>query len=349
MDILEKTQFQNKLLQWYDCSARILPWRDDASPYRVWVSEIMLQQTRVETVKPYFEHFIEVLPTIQDLAKVPEERLLKLWEGLGYYTRAKNLKKTAKIVVESGGQLPTDRQTLETLPGIGPYTSGAIASIAFGVKVSAVDGNVLRVMARVTANIGDIKNKVVKKEIEEIVNNILPDKRVGDFNQALMELGATICLPNRSPKCDQCPIQFVCQGYSQGIVSTIPTKSQKKPRKIEYKTIFLIMDEDNIALRQRSSKGLLSNLWEFPHVDGHLSHQECVKKMKEWNVFPEQITPLNKSKHLFTHLEWHMIGYLISINNRPEYPDFIWTTQREIKEKYSIPSALKEYVNFLVE
>lgn len=344
MNLEEKTQLQDKLLQWYDHTARLLPWRDNPSPYRIWISEIMLQQTRVETVKPYFENFMKELPTIQDLTSISDDKLLKLWEGLGYYSRAKNLKKAARIIVEEmDGELPTNVEKLLTLPGIGPYTSGAIASIAFGVRVPAVDGNVLRVMARVTANTGDIKNQKVKKEIGDIVSHILPEKRVGDFNQGLMELGATICIPKGLPKCDQCPIQFVCEGYSQGIESTIPLKSMKKVRKIECKTIFIINNNDNIALRQRPSDGLLSNLWEFPHVDGHLSLEECKAKMKKMNIVPNHITPLNNSKHLFTHLEWHMIGYLISIENDPKNPEFVWATKDEIKDKYSIPSAFKEY------
>ncbi len=338
------TQFQDQLLQWYDQIARVLPWRNNPSPYRVWISEIMLQQTRVETVKPYFENFMKEVPTIQDLTSISDDKLLKLWEGLGYYSRAKNLKNAAKIIVEEmDGELPTNVEELLTLPGIGPYTSGAIASIAFGVRVPAVDGNVLRVMARVTANTGDIKNHKVKKEIEDIVTLILPEKRVGDFNQALMELGATVCMPKGLPKCDQCPIQFACEGYSQEIVSTIPLKTIKKSRKIECKTIFLINYKDNIALRQRPSEGLLSNLWEFPHVDGHMSHEECRAKMKKMDIVPNKITLLNNSKHLFTHLEWHMIGYLISTENVPENLEFIWATKGEVKDKYSIPSAFKEY------
>lgn len=336
--------FQNNLLEWYDNNARILPWRDNPTPYRVWVSEIMLQQTRVETVKPYFENFMREVPDIQTLANISEDKLLKLWEGLGYYSRAKNLKKTARLIMEMfHGEMPSDQESLKSLPGIGPYSAGAIASIAFGNKVPAIDGNVLRVMARMTANKGDITNRFVKKEVEEIVQRILPTERIGDFNQALMELGARICLPSGTPMCPQCPVNSLCEGYQQGIVAELPVKAKKQTRRIEEKTIFLIQYEDRIAIRQRPNHGLLSNLWEFPHTEGYLSYADCEEILDKWGIIAHSIIPLHEAKHIFTHLEWKMIGYLILAENIDKSLDFLWATEEEIQEHYSIPSAFKAY------
>ena len=348
MDLQSIIQFRKSLLEWYDSSARILPWRDNPTPYRVWISEIMLQQTRVETVKPYFERFMGEVPTIQDLANISEDKLLKLWQGLGYYSRAKNLKKAANIIVQKfNGQFPADIESLKSLPGIGPYTSGAIASIAFGIKAHAIDGNVLRVMSRISANQGDITNLIIKKEIESIVNDVLPTERIGDFNQALMELGATICLPNGAPKCTECPVRFSCTGYHQGIAAELPVKSKKKERRIENRTIYLIEYKGNIAIRQRNNVGLLSSLWEFPNTEGHLSSAESEEKLKGWGITACQISPLKASKHIFTHLEWHMIGYYVSAQGIQDDFKYLWVTREQIQDQYSIPTAFKAYLNFL--
>ncbi|OGO77484.1 MAG: A/G-specific adenine glycosylase [Clostridiales bacterium GWB2_37_7] len=350
MDSQFITQFQNKLLEWYDSCARILPWRDNPTPYRVWISEIMLQQTRVDTVKPYFESFMKTVPTIQDLADISEDQLLKLWEGLGYYSRAKNLKKAANAIMQSfNGQIPSDLESLRSLPGIGPYSSGAIASIAFGARVAAIDGNVLRVMARIFANKGDIANRLVKKEIEDLVYELLPTSRVGDFNQALMELGATICLPNGNPKCAECLVNTLCKGYQKGFAAELPIKSKKKERKIEQRTIFIIEYKGTVAIRQRANKGLLSSLWEFPNEVGYLSCEESERKLKEWGITPSHISLSKTSKHIFTHLEWHMIGYYISAQSIQEDSQFIWVNREQVKEQYSIPTAFKAYVEFLNE
>ncbi len=339
-------QFQNKLFEWYGGSARTLPWREDPSPYKVWISEIMLQQTRVDTVKPYFDRFLHELPTIQALANVHEEKIMKLWEGLGYYHRARNLKKAANIILEKfNGEIPSDIEALKSLPGIGSYTSGAIASIAFGVKVPAIDGNVLRVIARITANRGDVTKMEVKKQMEDTVNEILPCVGVGDFNQALMELGATICLSKRLPKCDNCPVNFICEGYNQGIAANLPIKPKKKARKIEQKTIFVIKSKEKVALKQRSNEGLLANLWEFPHVEGHLTYEECKETVKKWNITACKIISLQKTKHIFSHIEWHMIGYLVLADSSEENQAFVWATEKELKDQYSIPSAFKAFKN----
>lgn len=348
MDLQSIIQFRKSLLEWYDSNARILPWRDSPTPYRVWVSEIMLQQTRVDTVKPYFERFISEVPTIQDLADISEDKLLKLWQGLGYYSRAMNLKKAANIIIqEFCGQFPSDVESLKSLPGVGPYTSGAIASIAFGVRAHAIDGNVLRVLARISANRGDITTPLVKKEIEELVNDVLPTERVGDFNQALMELGATVCLPSGSPKCAECPVHFSCIGSHQGIAGELPIKTKKKERKIEFRTIYIIEYKGSIAIRQRSKSGLLSSLWEFPNTEGHLSEEDSEDLLKEWGITAFKIIPIKASKHIFTHLEWHMIGYYITVQSIHEGFEFLWATRAQIRKQYSIPTAFKAYLNFL--
>jgi A/G-specific adenine glycosylase len=347
---IKSKPFQDKLLGWYNDHARILPWRDNPSPYRVWISEIMLQQTRVDTVKPYFENFTNEVGTVEELAGISIDKLLKLWEGLGYYSRALNLKKAANILIDKfDGQLPSDTEKLKSLPGVGSYTSGAIASIAFNKRVSAIDGNVLRVIARVTANGGDISSPIVKKEIEYFVNQILPLKRVGDFNQALMELGATICLPNGLPKCEQCPVESLCESCQKGFTAEIPFKSKKKARKIELKTILLIRYKECFAIRQRAEAGLLSNLWELANFEGHLSVEACQDELKRLGILADKITPLKSSKHIFTHLEWHMIGYFVKAESVNDNSELTWATAKQIKKQYSIPTAFKEYTAFLRE
>lgn len=339
--------FAEKLLNWYDSNARIMPWRTHPTPYRVWVSEMMLQQTRVDAVIPYFERFMRELPTVQDLADIQEEKLLKLWEGLGYYNRALNLKKAAKMIVEQyNGEIPSDTEKLQSLPGIGSYSSGAIASIAFHVKATAIDGNVLRVMARITANKGDIADKTVKSEIDETVKVMLPP-RVGDFNQALMELGATVCIPNGLPKCSECPVQSLCKAYEQGIASSLPLKTPKKERKIIEKTIFILEYKNQFAIKQRPSSGLLPNLWEFPSAEGHYSLEECKSSLNQIGILANNITQLKPSKHIFTHLEWHMIGYFIVAEEIGQNSELIWATKSQLKNQYSIPKAFKEYLRFI--
>lgn len=228
------TEVPHILLNWYDSHARILPWRESPTAYRVWISEIMLQQTRVEAVKPYFERFIKELPEVKALALASEEQLIKLWEGLGYYNRVRNLQKAAQTIMEHyKGEIPDSYEKLLELSGIGEYTAGAIASIAFGKTVPAVDGNVLRVYTRLTANKEDITKTAVKKEIAKQIKNILPQKRTGDFNQSLMELGATICLPNGLPKCEQCPLKDLCEAKKRDLMQHIPVKTPKRKRKKE--------------------------------------------------------------------------------------------------------------------
>jgi A/G-specific adenine glycosylase len=357
-------EIQQMLLNWYDTHARFLPWRDNPTPYRVWISEVMLQQTRVDTVKPYFERFIAELPTIADLADVQEQRLFKLWEGLGYYSRARNLKKAAlEIVRNYEGRIPSTAQELIKLPGIGPYSAGAIASIAFGSKAPAIDGNVLRVIARITANRGDITQTETKEGIGEFVQMLLPDFRTGDFNQALMELGATVCLPNGVPRCEDCPVGMLCAANSGNITDQIPVKARKKARRVEQKTVFIIRCDQRTAIEKRPDDGLLQGLWEFPNVEGDLSLKECEAVLRNWGVYASGMEPLRKSKHIFTHVEWHMTGILVytescgsgdiqngtfqegmfheSMNRKSM---LVWATPQELKQHYTIPTAFKAYM-----
>lgn len=331
----------DRLLYFYDHSKRVLPWRNNKNPYYIWISEIMLQQTRVETVIPYFERFIKELPTVEALSQVDENRLLKLWEGLGYYSRARNLKKAATTVMNDyDGKLPKNRKELEKLSGIGPYTSGAICSIAYEQKVAAVDGNVLRVFSRLYKIQDDIKDIKTKQKIKSLVETSLPSVRNGDYNQAIMELGATICIPNGKPLCERCPLSDICQAYKSDMQTLLPFKSKKAARKIEKLTVFIYQFEDLYAIRQRPNTGLLASLFEYPNEEGHIPIKEVLK-----SGFKVQKLP--NSKHIFTHKEWHMIGYLIEVKQKN--PDYIWVSKKDIQNTYSIPSAFRVYTNIIIE
>lgn len=338
------------LLKWYDCSHRILPWREDAAPYRVWISEIMLQQTRVEAVKPYFERFMKELPDIKSLAEAPEEKLLKLWEGLGYYNRVRNLQKAAlRIQEEYGGQMPQEYETLMKLPGIGSYTAGAVASIAFGQKKPAVDGNVLRVAARVCADGSDILDTKVKKRMEREILQIMPGERPGDFNQAMMELGAVVCVPNGAPKCKECPLYDICKARTEGSMLDYPKKASKKPRKTEEKTVLVIQDGSRIAIRKRPDKGLLAGMYELPMLEGHMTQEEVIRYLEKEGLKILRIKKLENAKHIFTHREWHMIGYTVRVDELAEKKkqDFLFIEPAQTKDNYPIPSAFAAYAKYI--
>lgn len=338
------------LLSWYDAGRRILPWREEPTPYHVWLSEIMLQQTRVEAVKPYYDRFLQVLPDIGSLAAVEEERLLKLWEGLGYYNRARNLKKAAGILVsEYGGEMPDDYEKIQALPGIGSYTAGAISSIAFGRPYPAVDGNVLRILARLRADDRDILNAKVKKSVEDELTDVMPADRPGDFNQALMELGAMVCIPNGAPKCEECPWKELCLAREKGRTAEFPKKAQKKPRRIEEKTILVIQDAGRVALRKRPAKGLLAGMYEFPSLEGHCEETEVSAYLREIGLSPIRIRKLPPAKHVFTHREWHMTGYLIRVDELAvkgegqKLQGFVFVEPEQTLTDYPIPSAFAAY------
>lgn len=339
------------LLQYYDAGRRILPWREEPTAYRVWVSEIMLQQTRVEAVKPYFARFMEALPDIKSLAEAEEEQLLKLWEGLGYYSRVRNLGKAAKqIVAENSGKMPSTVEELLKLPGIGSYTAGAISSIAYGRVAPAVDGNVLRVMSRIFKDDRDILNTQVKKDWESLLTHTMSKDRPGDFNQAMMEVGAMVCVPNGAPKCHICPFENICQAHLCGEELKYPYKAPKKQRVIEERTILILRDENKTALVKRPEKGLLAGMYEFPILDGHVAEEVVVTYLKERGLDTLWITPLEDAKHIFTHKEWHMKGYMVRVDEltRGETPaDWLFVEPKETEKNYPIPSAYARYMKYL--
>jgi A/G-specific adenine glycosylase len=346
------------LLAWFDHGHRILPWREDPSPYRVWISEIMLQQTRVQTVIPYFEQFVVLLPTVADLATVEDDVLLKLWEGLGYYSRARNLKKAAiQIQINYGGELPSDYASLRKLSGIGDYTAGAIASIAFGQAVPAIDGNVLRVLTRLYANDQPIDQPQTKIWAKEIIETILPTDRPGVFNQALMELGAVVCMPNGSPNCPVCPLCEICKAHRGGHECTFPIKKSIKRRTIQEKTVLLIHYQDRVAIHKRPARGLLAGLYEFPNMEGYATDEDVVRYLQEHGLRTLRIQETAKAKHIFTHIEWHMKGFSIRVDElaRETPPrqsisdEWLYVGIDEIVSTYPIPSAFEAYKSDLTK
>lgn len=326
------------LLQWYDENKRDLPWRHDPTPYRVWISEIMLQQTRVDPVIPYYLRFMEALPDVKALASAPEDHLMKLWEGLGYYSRARNLQKAAKIIVKENS-FPDDFDGWLSLPGIGEYTAGAICSIVLGLPTPAVDGNVLRVLSRVIGSYDDIAAPSVKRNFTEELKKVYPLCHTSEFTQSLMELGAIVCLPNGAPLCDQCPLQELCTASKEQLIDEIPVKTSKKKRKIEQRTVLLLRCDDKLALNRRPGKGLLANLWEYPNRSSHLSLSELEE------FCPRKIKRLSDSTHIFTHIEWQMIGYELWLDTQSD--EFHWMTIDDVLAQKAIPSAFRCYTNYL--
>ena len=340
------------LISWYRQNKRILPWRDQKNAYYTWVSEIMLQQTRVEAVKPYFLRFIGELPDVKALAECPEEKLMKLWEGLGYYNRVRNMQTAAQNVVsEYSGILPASYDELLALKGIGSYTAGAIASIAYDIPVPAVDGNVLRVFSRITEDRQDIMKQSVRRQVEEKLLGIMPKEAPGDFNQALMELGAVVCVPNGPARCMECPVAALCKAYHHGTVDELPVKAPKKKRTIENRTVLVIQDGERTAIHKRPQEGLLAGLYELPNVEGHLSMDEALQKVKEMNLEPLHIETLPEAKHIFSHIEWRMTGDRIRVSSLEERKEssFIFTEKKQSEKQYAIPSAFRSYIKYMKE
>ena len=330
------------LLSWYDANRRELPWRGAADPYAVWVSEIMLQQTRVAAVLPYYRRWMEVLPTVQALAEVDEQRLMKLWQGLGYYSRARNLKRAAQyICCECGGVFPDTREGLLALPGVGEYTAGAVASIAFGRRVAAVDGNVLRIAARVGNIGGNVLDPAVKREIQAAVEEAVPEDRPGDFNQALMDLGATVCLPKGEPLCGRCPLAALCQANRFGLQQQLPVREKKSKRRVEELTVYLLVREGRVALRTRPETGLLAGLWEFPNVPGQLTEEEAPLPLAQWGLTALDWRRKLSAKHVFTHVEWRMTGYVVGVKG--ECPALVWVDGQAL-DGLAVPSAFARFL-----
>ena len=358
--ILEKTPLSEEerllaatepLLSWYGEHARVLPWREDPTPYHVWISEIMLQQTRVEAVKGYYARFLAALPDISSLACVPEDELLKLWEGLGYYNRARNLKKAAVEAVERyGGTLPASYEELLALPGIGSYTAGAVASIAFGIPVPAVDGNVLRVISRLLESREDILKQSVKRSMEQMLTRLMPRDRAAQYNQALMEIGALVCVPNGAPHCEECPLKGLCLAFRHGSTGEIPVKTPKKPRTLEEKTVLAVEQDGKILIRKRPGRGLLAGLYELPNLEGYKEPEEILSYLGCSEELTVCIEPLPAAKHIFSHVEWHMKGYYIRLKKDVEIRcEGQFYTREEIRAERALPNAFQAYTKPLLE
>ncbi len=337
------TSFVLPLTGWYEKNHRTLPWRETKDPYRIWLSEIMLQQTRVEAVKAYYARFLATLPTIADLAAADEETILKLWEGLGYYSRVRNMQKAARYVMTHYfGALPADYNALLALPGIGAYTAGAIASFAFDLPYAAVDGNVLRVMSRIAGDMRDIALDTTKKAWKQYMETaLLTRSNAAVLNQALMELGACVCLPNGAPKCDVCPAADYCIACKQQLQHTLPVKSGKKPRKIEHLHVFFILYENKIAIRKRGVQGLLASLWEFPNCSASIDPAQALSSL---GIVPSAITPLSPQKHIFTHVEWHMDCFFVNVLQKNTDDSLVWVSPEELHAHYALPSAFRPMV-----
>ena len=327
------------LLPWYRENRRDLPWRADREPYHIWLSEVMLQQTRVEAVKGYYARFLDALPTVKALAAYEDDALHKLWEGLGYYSRVRNLKKAAQVILDQyGGAFPQTYAEILALPGIGEYTAGAICSIAYGLPTPAVDGNVLRVCSRLLDDPSPIDLPAVKKRVTADLAAIYPPE-AGDFTQALMELGATVCGPNRKPDCEHCPCNSFCQGFQNGTADALPVKSPKKEKRQEHRTVFIFSCDGRYALEKRPSKGLLAGLWQFPNLPGHLDTAACLTEAEALGLRPRELLREVERKHIFTHIIWNMKGIYLEVADTAG--DFQWFTEEEINAQAALPTAFR--------
>ena len=347
----KSSHLSDVLLDWYDGHGRTLPWRTDPTPYHVWLSEIMLQQTRVEAVRDYYSRFLQELPTIEALAKADEDLCTKLWQGLGYYSRVRNLHRAAQQIMEEyGGVMPRTSRQLQKLSGIGPYTSAAIASICFDERIPAIDGNLLRVFSRVTGYDKDIKSSAAKTAAMAFYDEIFPQSRCGDFNQALMDLGATVCVPNGTPLCEACPWAEHCRATADGTWQQLPVILPKAKRAIEHKTVFLIYYQGGLVLRRRPDEGLLAGLYEYPNADGTLDASEVAAYLRTLGFSAVQARALPEAKHIFTHKEWHMTGWEILADEwedftpgKPRGHELFLASASDLHDVYSIPSAFAKY------
>lgn len=343
----------DRLLSWYRKNRRDLPWRKDRDPYAIWLSEIMLQQTRVEAVISYYERFRKQYPDVESLAKADEETLLRLWEGLGYYSRVRNMKKCAQVLMERyNGTLPKDKEEMMKLPGIGSYTAGAVSAIAYGLPEAAVDGNVLRVLARLFAIRDDIRNLKLKKELEKTItdfyqkNRISDPEYISDLTQALMELGATVCLPSGRPLCEKCPFSSDCKACRESLTDVIPFRSRDRDRRIVDRTLFVIRHEDDFLLHRRSSEGLLAGMYEFIGIDRKLNREEVLNRLKDMGIEAKEVGLLPPSRHVFTHLEWRMEAYEILVEELPEFDrsEYMLADRHQL-QRLAVPSAFRTYLN----
>ncbi len=335
--VLEKLPIP--LLAWYEVEKRPLPWRETTDPYCIWVSEIMLQQTRVAAVLDYYRRFLERFPTISTLADAPEDALLKAWQGLGYYSRARNLQKAAKVIVSDyNGAFPNDYAAIRALPGIGDYTAGAVSSISFGQPRAAVDGNVLRVVSRLTENPSNIDLPQTKRAITQELEEVIPTRAPGTFNQGMMELGATVCLPNGPPNCAKCPVNSICLAFLSGRQQEFPVRSPKRERRVERRRVYLIFQDGKVALHKRENRGLLAGLWEFPNF------------LEEDDPYSGLGLPfVGTGKHIFTHIEWKMTAFRGNSEQIPGETPWVWATADDLRDTYSIPSAFRPFLSIVFD
>lgn len=341
METITVQTIADVLPAWYRENRRELPWRQTKDPYAVWISEIMLQQTRVEAVRGYYTRFLEALPTVQSLARCEDDRLMKLWEGLGYYSRARNLKKAAqKIVSDFGGNFPRTFEEVISLPGIGEYTAGAICSICFDLPTPAVDGNVLRLYSRILDDHTPIDDPRQKQKVREFFARNYP-AAAGEFTQALMELGATLCGPNRKPECESCPCNAFCLGYARGTAQQLPVKAPKKSRREEEMTVLILRCDGCYALEKRPETGLLAGLWQFPNVPGTLSETQALQFLEQKGIHPRDLRRKLEKKHIFTHVQWNMTGYYIDIAQMPEA--YVWMPHSQVEAQTALPTAFRQF------
>jgi A/G-specific adenine glycosylase len=334
------------LLAWFYQNRRLLPFRQEPSPYHIWVSEIMLQQTRMTAAVPYYERFIAALPDAAALAGCEPEHLHKLWQGLGYYNRAANMQKAARIVCgQYGGSLPADYEALRALPGIGDYTAGAIASIGFGLPVPAVDGNVLRVFARLCNDDADITRPQTKARFTELDLGCQPPQAPGDYNQALMELGALVCLPNGEPLCGQCPLAAQCAGRAAGRQAALPVKPPKQERPQIPVTVALVRSPAGLLLQKRPAKGLLAGLWQPLAFEGlALDCDALFAALCKLGVDSVPLKKLPPARHVFTHRVWKLNGWAFSASAVPLPEGYVWADDTQLADHYAVPSAFAAYV-----
>ena len=345
-NVIHVEKITRKLIKWYEENKRDLPWRKTTNPYYIWVSEVMLQQTRVEAVQVYYERFIKTLPTIKDLAEIKEDKLLKLWEGLGYYSRVRNMQKTAKVLVSKGyDNLPNSKEALLALPGIGEYTAGAILSIAFQIPTVAIDGNVYRVLGRYYTIEESISKHSTYSIYEKKMKKILSVNNASEFTQSFMDLGSSICTP-KNPKCDLCPLQEDCKAKKMHTTQNYPVKEKKKEQKIEERTVYIYLYKDKVAIQKRKNTGLLASMYEFPNNEELPSIIDIENKLLEENIDYQVVEEIGESKHVFSHIIWYMKGYLIVL--KEPLNKYIWVTKKELKDKYSLPSAFNYYYQFLM-
>ena len=305
----------------------------------------------MEAVKSYYHRFLEALPDVKALAEAEEDQLLKLWEGLGYYNRVRNMQKAAtQIMVDYGGEFPQTYEEILNLTGIGSYTAGAISSFAFGLAKPAVDGNVLRVISRITGSNRDIMKQSVRKRMETLLEQVIPADASSDFNQGLIEIGAIVCVPNGEPKCQECPAKEFCVAHKMGIEMELPVKKKAAARRIEKRTVLIFRDGETRGIRKRPAKGLLAGLYELPGVDGHLTMEEAIEYSKKIGLTPVRVKEAGEAKHVFSHVEWHMIGYQIQVDELEESctEDMIFAHPEEIQQRYPIPSAFEKYMKYVI-